>query len=78
VSTDGDIVFAMLRNLAKPGTDLSSYAAEDAAETLLENWKAALGDGVGLQGLVADIDGVIEHLSDFRNGVVSIYPEARP
>jgi len=68
----------MLKKLSKAGIDLSSYAAEDAIETLLESWKAALGDGVGLQGLVSDIDGVIEHLQDFRNQIVTIYPEALP
>jgi hypothetical protein len=75
---DPEIICNMLRNLAKPTADLSSYATEDAVETLLENWKAAMRDGVGLQGLVADVDGVIEHLKDFRNSIVAIYPEAHP
>jgi hypothetical protein len=78
VSADAIIIFGMLRKLAKPGTDLASFASEDAIETLLENWKAALGEGVGLQGLVTDIDGVIEHMQDFRNQIVTIYPEAQP
>ena len=78
MSADPDIICNMLRKLAKPSADLSSYATEDAVETLLENWKAAMRDGVALQGLVADVDGVIEHLKDFRNGIVAIYPEAKP
>ena len=78
MSTDPEVICKMLRKLAKPRADLSSYATEDAVETLLENWKAAMQDGVGLQGLVADVDGVIEHLKDFRNGIVAIYPEAQP
>jgi hypothetical protein len=72
---DPEVICNMLRKLAKPSADLSSYATEDAVETLLENWKAAMRDGVALQGLVAD---VIEHLKDFRNGIVAIYPEAKP
>jgi hypothetical protein len=78
MTADTDIICNMLRKLAKPSADLSSYATEDAVETLLENWKAAMRDGVALQGLVADVDGVIEHLKDFRNGIVAIYPEAKP
>jgi hypothetical protein len=78
MSTDPEIICKMLRKLAKPSADLSSYATEDAVETLLENWKAAMQDGVGLQGLVADVDGVIEHLKDFRDSIVAIYPEAHP
>jgi hypothetical protein len=78
MTADTDIICNMLRNLAKPSSDLSSYATEDAVETLLENWKAAMQDGVALQGLVADVDGVIEHLKDFRDGIVAIYPEAQP
>ena len=58
MSTNPEIICDMLRKLAKPSADLSSYATEDAVETLLENWKAAMRDGVGLQGLVTDIDGV--------------------
>jgi hypothetical protein len=78
MTADPDTICDMLRMLAKPSADLSSYATEDAVETLLENWKAAMSDGVALQGLVADVDGVIEHLKDFRNGIVAIYPEAKP
>jgi len=78
MTADADTICDMLRMLAKPSADLSSYATEDAVETLLENWKAAMSDGVALQGLVADVDGVIEHLKDFRDGIVAIYPEAHP
>ncbi len=78
MTADADTICDMLRMLAKPSADLSSYATEDTVETLLENWKAAMSDGVALQGLVADVDGVIEHLKDFRDGIVAIYPEATP
>lgn len=67
-----------IRSLAGTGPDLSSFAAEDAVETLLENWKAALRDGIDLRALVSDLDGVISHLSTFRDRIIELYPSARP
>lgn len=72
------LILENIRNLAGAGPDLPSFAAEDAVETLLENWKAALRDGIDLRALVADLDGVIAHLSTFRSRIIERYPTARP
>lgn len=64
-----------VRRLAFTGGDLSSFAAEDAVETLLENWKAAIHEGVDLRVLVEDVDGVIGHLKAFRERVLLLFPE---
>jgi len=74
LSTHNDIVDSV-RRLAITGPDLSSFAAEDAVETLLENWKAAIHAGVDLRVLVEDVDGVIEHLRNFRERVLLLFPE---
>ncbi len=64
-----------LRRLANPGPDLSSYAAEDAVETLIESWKEAIHAGVDLRVLLEDVDGVIEHLKAFHERVLLLFPE---
>jgi hypothetical protein len=74
VAAPNEIVDSV-RRLAFTGPDLSSFAAEDAVETLLENWKAAIHDGVDLRMLLDDVDGVIEHLKGFRERVLLLFPE---
>ncbi|WP_207477728.1 hypothetical protein [Arenibaculum pallidiluteum] len=64
-----------VRRLAITGQDLSSFAAEDAVETLLESWKAAIHDGLDLRVLLDDVNGVIEHLQVFRERVLLLFPE---
>lgn len=48
------------------GCDLSSYAASDAARTLIENWKVALSNGQTIDELIGDIDGVVNQLGVFK------------
>jgi tRNA-dihydrouridine synthase len=67
-----------IRRLAETGPDLPSFAAEDAVETLIENWKAALRDDGDLRALITDLDGVVDHLRSFREKILDIYPAARP
>ncbi|HSK40388.1 MAG TPA: hypothetical protein VK943_11535 [Arenibaculum sp.] len=78
MTADNKLLVETIRKLAGTGPDLSSFAAEDAVETLLENWKEALRDGMDLRALVADVDGVISHLRAFRDRVIERYPSARP
>lgn len=78
VSIGNPNILENIRNLAGAGPDLSSFAAEDAVETLLENWKAALRDGMDLRALVSDLEGVIGHLSIFRDRIIEAYPSAQP
>jgi hypothetical protein len=78
MARQSDIIVDQVRKLAVTGTDLSSFAAEDAVETLLENWKEALRAEEDLDVLVTDVEGVIAHLQDFRRRVLTVYPEAQP
>lgn len=78
MTAENILLVETIRKLAGTGPDLSSFAAEDAVETLLENWKEALRDGMDLRALVADVDGVISHLRSFRDRVIERYPSARP
>jgi tRNA-dihydrouridine synthase len=71
-------IIETIRRLAETGPDLPSFAAEDAVETLIENWKAALRDDGDLRALIADLDGVVDHLRSFREKILDLYPAARP
>lgn len=71
-------IIETIRRLAETGPDLPSFAAEDAVETLIENWKAALRDDGDLRALITDLDGVVDHLRSFREKLLDLYPAARP
>lgn len=43
--------------------ELAHYARQDAMNTLIENWSAALHDGVSLRRLIGDIDDVVADLN---------------
>jgi hypothetical protein len=55
------------------GGDLTGYAARDAANSLLENWQAALSDG-SKDHLLSDIDKVIARLQTFRSEAAKQLP----
>ena len=50
--------------------DLVSWAAQQAAKTLAENWQDALADGTPIERLVQDVDEVCALLDDWKERVL--------